>query len=300
MKFVVENDLTDFDIEIAKLKVEALYLEIFKAIKKRDKQEGYNDTNIEIYTFDKGKHPAPFWTFKEEEHKHIIAIPREPFLNNKIKVNLCHSFFHEFSHAIHSVKSIKNEAERLKKEGVPFDYLNIFEDIRIERLIEKYLGKPIFKYAEDKYKEKYLDRMEIEPEDTPFQVLYKLLVFAGYHTSQAYRNIYFIDIKSFVEQAINAKNTSEVTEIAIEFFKKYKNLLPKQQKEIEKEKLKIKQNGYSVGWEAMRALVAALAAAMRRLKARGCPVSSAILARVLGVGCGALMSRKPSLSTPSQ
>lgn len=241
MKLKSKGELKNFDKELSKLKFDALYLEIFKAIKNRDKIEGENNSKIDIYVFDKHKHPAPFWRYDKRQKKHIVAVPREDILNDKAKVALCHSFFHELSHAIHSGKNISEVAAKAKKEGVPFDYVNIFEDMRIERLIENYLKKPIFKYSEDKYGAIDLKRVEIKPSDEPFKVLYKMLMFAAYHTSKAYSNIHFIDIKSFCDRAVNAKNTDEVANIAIEFYKKYKNMLPQQKEDRNNEKAQIEK-----------------------------------------------------------
>jgi len=228
----------EFNLLLKKLKFLALQNGLIPDIKENDKKEKLKKTDIKIFLFPEGRYPAPFWKFDFNQKKHIVALPIREDIDKRFLTDTIHSFFHEMSHARFTNKNIEEINKKMNKAKVPFDYVNIFEDIRIERKIIDYLKKPIYKYSEDFYKVKVLEREEIKYDDDVFTVLIKLLKFSGYYTSSAFDNPYFIQILNYVENAINAKNTDEVADISIDFFNTFKDYLPQQNEKI-KQKAKI-------------------------------------------------------------
>ena len=195
----------------------------FKNDKKEDKK-----TEYEFRLF-KDEHP-PFWYYDEKENKHIIAIPdkqeiieQDEMKSNYIKADTIHSILHEFAHSLFTRKNIKETAEYLKSKEVPFDVLNIVEDIRIENeLSKKFLGGlPIYYFVEKYIGEKIFDRKIIQKNDSFKTIIFKLLYHQGLYTKHAYSNMTFLRIEPYLKR-IKEANERTIVDIAVDFYNEFK------------------------------------------------------------------------------
>lgn len=227
--FIKKNkSTTAFTESVRKSALKAIMKGLPSALELRKKKDGLS-SDIEIYT---GKANAPFWTYDQKSKKHIIVIP-DSFMYNLAEKEIqafidkenMHSIFHEYGHALYSEVITEKLIDKLKSEDVPFDILNIFEDMRIENNISNVFmaREPIFKFCKiDASK-----RKTVEPENDFFAVLISVLGRQGDVEPEALSNPYYFDIKSYRERVIRLATTSEVVDLSIEFYNRFRSLLEK-------------------------------------------------------------------------
>ena len=135
------SGVDDFKKNVQQIQIHLSIMGVINAIIERDLSE----KNTPSFSF-KLFHPngkAPFWYYDNKKKQHVIAVSnygkvddydvrQEYYLTETIK-----SILHEAGHAIFTDKDIESLSNYLKKEDVPFDILNIFEDIRQENLVSE-------------------------------------------------------------------------------------------------------------------------------------------------------------------
>lgn len=226
--------LSDFDSRLQDNFIEAAIIGLPLGIQQRSKKE--NVTNqLRLMTNDPKNvflsNQAPHWFYDHEEGSHIIFIPYKQGFDlltdnskNSIQRSLLTDLYHEYGHALFTSVDLKSIGEICKKSNVPFDMVNIFEDIRIEHLISTHFlrGVSLHDHCE------VPDDMRIKPvesSDSFFSVLLKTLGSQGNVEPYAFANPHYLTIKEYYTRAIFCKNTDEIVGLSIEFYNKYKDLL---------------------------------------------------------------------------
>lgn len=220
--FFISNTTADntFKKEFAKILAFSAFLNILNRIKER-KIEG-KTYPYKLYLLEEEQ--IPFWKFSFEKKHHVIAIPKVDANKKENLVDTLHSFLHESSHALYSPYDFKKINQKLEKESIPFDFINIMEDIYIEQRFKKEFTNnkvPMFAFAELKYKTsiKNIQKYIIKKDDTPFNVLIKILSLSGEYTNEAYSNPYFLPIKSWIDDILNEHNPEKRVELMIDMYK---------------------------------------------------------------------------------
>lgn len=196
---------------------------------------------------------APYWTYDEEENKHIIIIPdtfnynaQSDEIQLEIDKENMLTIFHEYGHALYTEIITEEMMQLLDSQEVPFDIVNIFEDMRIENLISHfYLNQQtIWSFVKSNHP---MRNATVFPEDDFFQVLIKMLGRQGDVEPEAFSNPYYYEINQYRNRVLLAENTSKVVDISIEFYNKYRHLLEEKipPKAKKKEKLEEKKSPLS-------------------------------------------------------
>lgn len=231
---ISDTPLSEFDSGLQDNFIEAAIIGLPLGIQQRSKKE--NITNqLRLMTNDPKNvflsNQAPHWFYDHEEGSHIIFIPyKQGFdsLTNNNKTNIQRSLltdlYHEYGHALFTSVDLKSIGEICKKSNVPFDMVNIFEDMRIEHLISTHFlqGLSLHDHCE------VPDDMRIKPiesSDSFFSVLLKTLGSQGNVEPYAFANPHYLTIKEYYTRAIFCNSTDEIVELSIEFYNKYKDLL---------------------------------------------------------------------------
>lgn len=191
---------------------------------------------------------APYWTYDVDENRHIIIVPDTFNYNvqsDEIQVEIDKenmlTIFHEYGHALYTEVITEEMMQLLDSQDVPFDIVNIFEDMRIENLVSHfYLNQQtIWSFVKSNHP---MRNTTILAEDDFFQVLIKLLGRQGDVEPEAFSNPYYYEINQYRNRVLLAENTSQVVDISIEFYNKYRHLLeeriPPKSKKKEKEEEK--------------------------------------------------------------
>lgn len=248
---ISDAPLSDFDSRLQDNFIEAAIIGLPMGIQQRSRKE--NVTNqLRLMTNDPKNiflsNQAPHWFYDHEEQSHIIFIPYKQGFdleseNDKetIQKNLLAALYHEYGHALFTSVDLKKIDEICKKNDVPFDMINIFEDMRIEHLVSTHFlqGLTILDYCDVP---ENLRMKPIESSDSFFSVLLKTLGAQGDVEPYAFTNPYYLTIKEYYMRAIFCKNTDEIVALSIEFYHKFKDMLQELTKQEKSKNIDKKKN----------------------------------------------------------
>ena len=217
--------------------VDTILLGIPMALKQRTKREKITD-KINYLIYPQAK--APFWFYHKKNKAHYVVMHGRKHPAASIEGSLQGSLIHEHGHSLFTDMDINKISKKMKKNNVPFKYVNIFEDMRIEHLLSSVFldGEAIFKYTQEDGRLE-----EIKSEDALSVVLFKILDSQNLSPGKL-SNPYSPIVETYYKKAISAKNTNEVAEIAIEFYNTYRDTLKEEEREgkqAEKEETKRKK-----------------------------------------------------------
>ena len=238
------NQLTEFKSKLNKTLLKLTFNNYFINLEEKDSNED-KKANIEIKLFKPQKYPAPFWYYDYEKNKHIVALPNIDliFLNEEMEYNKykneeynkeiyqsIHSLLHELGHAHFSDKAIQEIKKELNKYDVPFDVINILEDIRIENLMSKYYlnNLPLFKWSLTIQNTTDFSIEKIDIEDDFWTIIIKLLKTQGLYSKDSFKNPLFCQIEPYIAKAKKANSTKELIPISIEFYNVFKKYFSEQ------------------------------------------------------------------------
>lgn len=172
---------------------------------------------MDVYVTPEVQTAATYFDHNVQKHVVFIGTSFDVFMNTStdqdIEGLIKMLMMHEFGHVLFTDLDLEKINKLCQEGGIPFSFLNLMEDARIEHLIKKYYLQECgisHRLNREKWTEGCEEQIDMSPEETLFNII-------NTEDSKPIDCLVYDDVYSFYERIIKAKNTEEVVEIAIEW-----------------------------------------------------------------------------------